>query len=340
MAIAFSNSPAYWMANFADRSRRGRPMKVNGIVVPDRVEVKGRSLIWSRPKYHEVYPSDRLLLSFVKLADEISPKAFLKFAQRYGVFGAIRLFRKDLPRDTDIRLGFQRWRVSVDRDYTNYSPLALMREPIALWRRLSKNARAILQVAAELKNHRRVARREDWRDMYFEPPKYIDYPVSTWDAWWRLIVFVNHWVQVGRVRLALQPKYDPRRKNPFRFNALEINIECDGEYNLFGALATQIMLAVAGKDKLATCSSCYFPYFPVRQPKAAQNSYCQDCRDLGRPQYDADRRRKEKMIKARSLAKKGVRVAKIAADLEITKETAGRWIARKPSSTQQSKRRY
>lgn len=68
---------------------------------------------------------------------------------------------------------------------------------------------------------------------------------------------------------------------------------------LFGALAIQLA-AIIGAADFAVCTSCGAPFHPSRRPSPNDRTYCPDCRKAGRPQADASRdyyrrRRKESL---------------------------------------------
>jgi hypothetical protein len=57
---------------------------------------------------------------------------------------------------------------------------------------------------------------------------------------------------------------------------------------LFGALAVQLTLTVAGVDGWAICSACHKQYVPTqRRPKAGQRNFCVECRNQGIPKQYA-----------------------------------------------------
>jgi hypothetical protein len=71
---------------------------------------------------------------------------------------------------------------------------------------------------------------------------------------------------------------------------------------LFGALAVQLALSVAGVDGWAICDACHRQYIPMqRRPKTGQRTFCVDCRKQGVPkQYALRDYRERKRKKSRS----------------------------------------
>ena len=304
-------------AKFADVNHRiGRPVKSNSVFVPDDVRLEGNKLAWTIPQISReknwTRTTDRMITPFVKLADA-KPDAIARFARRYGVFGAAQL-RTDAPtQDDDILFRGQRWRVSTNlHDGPEW-------EPLELWRQLSRTARAMLLIAAQL-NNRPPERGDpaDWRilGIEFDPKRN-----KVEDARFMLWCVVNDWLALGRVGLRMWPHNWSERQ------FWETEIHFGGGYNLFGAVALQMMLVIAGEDALYTCSGCGLPYIPAgRRPKRGQNSYCEDC-GLERARQDADRRRKDKMIEARRLAAEGKGPKEIALVLNVRSvASVRRWV--------------
>jgi len=74
---------------------------------------------------------------------------------------------------------------------------------------------------------------------------------------------IEHWLELGAVR----PEIAWTGNRP--------TIQMGG-IGLFGALATQLFLAVA-RTNLAICSACAVPYIPQRRPSARHRNYCPAC---------------------------------------------------------------
>jgi hypothetical protein len=305
------------VGRIADQANRiGAPVKSNRIFVPDDIHVDGENLRWTFPREANetnwVRPTDRLLTAFVRLATG-SDEDIARFARRYGVFGAAELIETAPRRETDLTVdGNRSWRLSADGSDVTF-------EPLRLWRTLSSEVGAILGIAAELNRQPpRPGLMSDWKtlEIAFDPSRNV-----VEDAQYLLQFLVNDWVKVGRVGLRLITKGWSKRRTEW-----ETEIYFDGTYNLFGGLAIQLLLAVAGAEGLFTCSGCRLPYIrPGRTPKSGQNNYCDDCgRD--RAQHDADRRRKDKMIEARLLASKGLNANQIASKINSGPKVVERWL--------------
>jgi hypothetical protein len=301
-----------------DRLRStGRAVKSNLVFVPNNIEIRDGLLVWDRPsdtgRENWVEPKDAMLIRFTKLhlgTDE----AILKFAKRYGVLGAVELVPNSPKFGNEIPFGGQRWLVSTDGD----GPVG---DPLGLWRGLSRRFDATLRLAAELAKDPPVVGDAKYWQYLIEDPNYLP---DVEDAQFLIMFEVKDWLQVGRVGLSLDIKDFSRRRTEW-----ETSIEYRGLYNLLGALATQLMLTVAG-SALHSCSGCGSPIISDRRPKRGQRNYCDDCRIDGRPLKDADRDRKQRMADARRLHCEGIPLREIQSRLGIRQlSTARRWIGGK-----------
>jgi len=317
--MAITNT-AFQFAGFADSLNRiGRPVRSNAVFVPNQIQAEGDRLTWVYPiktsKANWATPGKHIISSFLRLATEKATEPFVKFAKRYGVFGAFQLPVSAPEKENDILFNSERWRVSNEY-YARSSPHW---EPLELWRTISAEATWMLRMAAALSQNPR--RRNDdpeiWRELApdFTRDQIEDAQFDLWRA-------VNVWLKIGRVQLRMA------RPHSWDNPDWQTEIHYGGQFNLFGALATQLMLVIAGAEKLYTCSGCRIPYVRKKKlPKSGQSNYCSDpsC-GRKRARYDADRRRKDKMIEARKLASSGVRVREIARRLNLTTDTAKRWV--------------
>jgi hypothetical protein len=242
------------------------------IFKPDRISLEEGWLTWQIPESSApanwVRCTDRTLVDFSRIESE---SAVLKFAQRYGVFGAYPI-EDDSPRQPDeLRLDQTSGRWAVSGHFAR-------REPVSLWLMLSRQVRAILRVNTGLKGRSRrplpvVGSDDDWKSIAGDGPPFTEVE----DAQFFLLTAVNEWLEVGQVGLRLGIVEWSRKRTAWK---AEMHFG-RGRYNLFGQLAFQLFLSVAGEDRLYTCSGCRYPYIRLkRAPRAGQDNYCPDCEGL------------------------------------------------------------
>ena len=233
----------------------------------------------SRRYAREVLPGRGILDYFVALADA-PPEEVLNFARHWGI---LELCEHNLPashnapahapRATNTLVTWCHPRGWYDRTgkYDGW-------EPLEVWRQFSRQARALLHIAARL-HLGQVGLPEDWRLVYERSPSPEPAP------WWKQTVdgekskiadIVNEWLELGNVRVRTSWR-------PWRQPAPVVTLAGDG---LFGALACQLLLAINRTDGLAICSGCGSPYCPSRRPRMDQRRYCPECRARKIPQRD------------------------------------------------------
>ena len=302
----------FQVAGFADSSNRlGRPVISAGMFPPpNQVHVEGDRLTWSRTGPSDwVTPGNRMISDFMKLASANSTESFVKFAKRYGVFEVVQ-WPYEVKDPDVVVVGNKFWRVSG---------FGIGWEPIEFWRVFSRDVRALLRVAAELKKSPpRPGDRDDWRVLGEDPTPDLGIARS------RLERRVNKWLIASGIRLGLQRHYEDQ-------STWGAAVVCGGWYssgaNLFGMIALQLLLLIAGSEALYACAGCGLPFTPTgRHPNRGQNSYCSDC-GLDRALRDADRRRKDKMIEARRLHAEGAGPEEIASRLNVRSvASVRRWL--------------
>ena len=144
-------------------------------------------------------------------------------------------------------------------------------EPLERWRYFSRQAGAILNLAARL-HADQPGRPEDWQQVITRK----DRPVP----WWkpsavrseRIMlgdVVSTQWITLGNVR----PVLTWRSTNP----GPQVEFGSGGS-SFFGALACQLMFTIARVDGVAVCSGCGTVYIPPRRPRRDQRRYCSTCR--------------------------------------------------------------
>jgi hypothetical protein len=150
------------------------------------------------------------------------------------------------------------------------------REPLWIWFLLSRQARAMLRVNAALKGRTRnpmpsVGLEDDWRAIAGPGEPFTDVR----DSQFFLMLAVNEWLRIGEVGLRLRLMELSRTKTDWR---IEVGYGDGFGYNLYGHLAYQLFLSIAGEDRLYACSACGNPYIRVKKaPRAGQDNYCDDC---------------------------------------------------------------
>lgn len=321
------------LAEFSDdQGWLGRAVPSGDMIVPSGLSLDPTKefLEWATIQGKRVTPSPAMLNSFVVLWRR-SPEAILQFAKKWGV-----LFIGE-----DGRPGCK------GRSTTN------RREPLEAWRYYSRRAHAILNIAAMLKRGKRPDK-ADWQVLDALGSRITslgaelgEYPAGfrilasnrlrTWSSAQHALVplsggpavcadqsskvqqgiisiEVTTWLILGRVGFALA----------FGGERSQLEIYYNG--CLFGALALQMALVLAGAKKLYTCSGCGTPYNrEQKSPKPGQANFCKAC---GRKEAvsQANQRRKQKMAAARRLHAEGVVAGEIAKELGTKPATVRGWI--------------
>lgn len=281
-----------------EEGRLERPLADERWSVPDEVDLVGDRLVYRWTGRERSASSGFGILSrFVDLADAADAQ-ILSFARRWGV---MELCEHGLPAAHSRpalapsimhrvtwceRLGHDPGKER--QDYW---------EPLSAWRQFSREGKALLTLAAHLQSGT-PSRPEDWRvalgwertDGGISPPAY---PPDWKGREWHIEQRVNTWMAWGASGLSFHwrrswPPKDERATTRPRESRLVPEVTVGGG-GLFGALAAQLMFAVARSDGLAFCSGCTTPFFPTRKPSSGERRYCDDCRTEGVPQRDATR---------------------------------------------------
>jgi hypothetical protein len=274
---------------FADR-----PMQSGLLYVPRQIHLdapKGDAqfLVWERPNSPENvtlrHAKPGMLEGFVRLFEK-KPAEILSYAKKWGVLG---LCRHDLPCShnqyadglTDgIRPCLPMLELPLPADLSR----ARFREPLEVWRRLSRQASALLNIGASL-NQQKLGAWDDWKVIKGDYDrrsggllnalglgggKTRPYMQKIAHARRELASELDGWISLGQVRPrgAWQPK-----TNRWRFT---LDAVSSGP-NLFGMIALAITLAIAGAE-LAVCDGCGNSYRPDRRPNPDRRNYCEECR--------------------------------------------------------------
>jgi hypothetical protein len=267
----------------------GRPLAAGTWTSPDTLGLDEADRLWwpavNEGPSHRVRAGGPLLPSFlaIGLAGSHVANAVLAFARRWG---PIAFCRHLYPAGhgpmfwPGRRLPASEWTLepcaSQQDGVLAWSPV----EGFRLW---SLRARATLTVAGDLQRKRlpgtppAAAGVGDWRRAVGGLPL----PDTIDGAWQVLAACLNAWLELGGVK----PTVDWRHSR----GAILL-----GGHGVVGALAQQLMLAVAGQDALALCSACGREYVPERRPRPDRRNYCQDCRTSKVPERDAARAFRER----------------------------------------------
>ena len=272
---------------------------------------------------------EELLAGFVRLAE--APTAeILEFARRWGLLGCHDLgnYSDLLDRAEDVGDRV----VAALAEQTQWRRHG--REPLAAWRCWSRHAGALLRVSEDLR-HGRVGQPQDIEMLCDPAPSADTWPdAAGLQPWWlrrpdytppaptlrnhrELVeVFVERWVRGAHVRPVL------------RWTARARGVELAGG-GLMGALAVSLLAAVQGATSLAVCSGCSNLYVPDRTPRETKRHFCGRCRDDGEPLRQAKRDSRAR-ARARTLAREGWNVSRIATTLNRPQDTIDTWLASRP----------
>jgi hypothetical protein len=205
-------------------------------------------------------PAPNLLREFVGLADG-SPEDVRAFAAKWGV---LHLCRHRLPRSHPPMPSAPRGTLYcedvVGDDIHGY-------EPVIQWLAWATVFRAVVSLVAKLRD-KETGLHSDWAVLRPGSPP----PTSLDDAGRLLDAEVQKILYVGLV----VPIVDVARPR--------ITIRGLG---LYGMLAVQLLLLIAGTKTLPYCTACRLPYSPTRRPARGRRNYCPTCRANGEPERDA-----------------------------------------------------
>lgn len=182
-------------------------------------------------------------------------------------------------------------------------------EPLAAWRRLSREADAIVQLASLLHTHEGAVEVPGWLadlvqfggcDEKDASARYVD--------WRWLQSGVERWIGYGNVRPSLMldesgPAVCLGSANGLISENLYINGPRTGfffasECGLFGAIASQLLLACQNRGGVAICAECQAYFEPSRKPRAGERSFCSDACRRKRSKHAARDLRKRKKLSA------------------------------------------
>jgi hypothetical protein len=216
---------------------------------------------------------------------EAQPERIREFAERWGMLGICEHGLPDShnPPPVGAYTGRQYWCVPLGW----YNEDRQCYEPIAIWRAFACEAYALARIGHRLMLGM-VGEAEEWAIVYGRSGRRAPWWEQTVEGEKMIVArVVNEWLRIGNVRPVVE--WRPRRK--YERPAVRFG----GSSGLFGALALQLALAVAGMEGLAVCSHCRAEYMPQRRPKAGQRNFCLECREAHVPTRYSVRDYRERM---------------------------------------------
>jgi len=278
--------PAAWTESglTTEEGVLSRPLAVSEYLIPIDVELSGdhELLIWSTAgKWRTVIQSDsgRLLDGFVALAHTGTSSLTVRdYARSWGGLGIclhgqpathVPHALEDRPCEL----------IGHRREDGNYE----VHEPLSAWRSLARRAKALVEIAASLRNER-PGPKEEWRQLI--GPVEVDagtfaLPRPGLDVQRRtLAAHVSNWLGDAGIR----PRLVWHKSNGFWLRP-----EID---TLFAALSVSVALAVSAADALYRCDYCHNAFIPTsttpgaaaRRPRRDRRISCTPCRERKEPQ--------------------------------------------------------
>jgi hypothetical protein len=197
----------------------------------------------------------RILDEFIALAER-SGSAILEFAKTWGV---LELCQHHLPHLHSIPHEYLRLPppgpVFTSRPRTNSACFPLGVEPLEVWRFFSRQAKALLRIAANLQQER-LGEPDDWSLVLRARVAPKQDVRSQWVCWDDA---VDSWMTLGDVR----PRIDHTNRGITWAGA-----------DLFGELAVQLALAGVMAEGQVHCTNCGRPYPPKKQITRGGVHYC------------------------------------------------------------------
>lgn len=244
-----------------------RPYEPLRLIVDRDVRLDGDELVYPvgiEPAVEE--PPPDLLDRFVALA-EAPDVGILVFARRFGV---LQTCRHGLPYRHDPKCKLRPVRHPAAEHAFYY------REPLAAWRRLAAQVRAVLRIATAVERDT-LGSAGDWAVVWPETQgrdDVLDEGRAEWLATidgqrYSLVSVVSAFLWVGDVRPRLVCECVKGRGTRVTF-ALGAN-------RVFGEVALRLAMTVSRVEGLAICANCKTPYTPKRRPKRGQRSFCPNC---------------------------------------------------------------
>jgi hypothetical protein len=241
-----------------------RPLQSYQYAPPEIIKLHGHIIIWKEKDFGQINlfrekrrPNPNLLFKFIKLR-KASPQQIFDFARKWGVLGICKhgLPYTHIPQPT-LETDFKYWCEPLETKEGYFW------EPIQSWREYASWTYAILKIAVNL-HQGKLGDVNDWKVIYGRHPKSPPNlnPLTLDKS--LLSALINHWVEISNLR----PRFDWSEKGIF--------VSFDS--NLFGVIASQLLMVISRTQGLGICSNCSQPFIPLnRRPKANQRNYCQQC---------------------------------------------------------------
>lgn len=272
-------------------------------------------------------PSPHVLDGFMHLADA-DDERILSFARRWGV---LDLCEHGIPMTHDVI--HSRW---DSGKVARCSPLpwerpdrppdpSAGREPLDLWRKWARRARALMRIRAALLALE-PGSADDWRSYFGDDQAAPGVRVETEHGasveldMSHLCNYVNAWMAVGQVGPRLVKQHGG--SVVIRFGATA------GGGLLFGMIGLQMMARVSGLGSMAICSSCGELYKPKRAPAPSRLNFCPDC-GRGAAMRLAKKRMADLKLTARRLHSTGTPIPEIARAIGRSPSRVRAWVGRK-----------
>lgn len=268
----------------ASDGRLSRPIRQAKLVVPRLAWIENDHIWWDPVKPSTRPMGGDLVESFTRLRGG-EPQDYLRFAKRWGVLG---LCEHDLPY-------MHNWPTPPDggcspRECLRKLPATLTGktkteerfyhwEPLEIWRQLVSKTNAWLNLAAAYHLGKRGLK-EDWRVFGC---KSVPAPKK------RAIRLMN-WIDAQLRRSSVYPTVVERPDRGFSVEYCPL-----GNFNVGGALALQLLLALCRTDGLSHCDGCGNTYVVTgRRPNPKRRNYCDLCSKSGVSGRDAARDYRER----------------------------------------------
>ena len=259
-----------------------RLLPIGELRVPNHVELEEEGLCWGMDARQPITrrPGPPILRDFVRLADGDGPQ-IRAYARRWGILGICEHGlpfchagnEGGMPRCRPLRREDLGWR------FDGW-------EPLERWWHFARQARAMLNLAANLHTDR-PGQPEDWQVVVHHPKQPVPWWRPSVEAEWILLSsVVQEWIRIGDVRPVLA-------RGPTQGRQVEFGSSAGGA-RLFETLACQLLFTMTRVTGVAVCSACAAIYTPRRRPRPDQRRYCRSCRDGGVPQRDAQRDRQRR----------------------------------------------
>jgi len=242
-----------------------------------------------------------MLERFVEL-HRASDEEILKYSKDWGVLG---LCAHGLPASHSStvfgkQLGFTpcEWAPSL-------TVSGFFCEDLAVWRRFSAVADAIIQLAGKLNRGELDESEAAWTSLLSRSGQSHYAPDWRWGHHKLLAIKrplkrseilqgargylareIRTWLEIGKAGLSFY--YDPD-------GGWRIIFASGAAANLFGQLALRMMFMISGKGGIVFCSSCSGAYLPnKRRPSAGRSNYCEACKADGTMWREIKRRQRSK----------------------------------------------